>query len=732
MPISKYIIKRADLTVEDLVLESEGLTIGRLPGNELTLNHRAISDAHLGVKAIDGVHWIFNLSNSNRVILDGAVIDQAPIEGGATIQIGPFLLRMAVCPDALLIVVEFEGGFVAGGEAARVTSQLCDASPPRVTRALSSPDEEALKIFWNKRRRESGKMIERTLLHLQHGHQVGKAQFNWTPTQDLKQSWRSSWFLWAGLLTAAFSLLAILTGWEKSFALRPIGIALNWKTLQLKLAETPWYIWLNLAAIPPISGLLLWSAQGFRRRTFLRKITTAGADVQTGSLASESPVPSTPISDRPAFPHPVINPALCIGCHACVEACPHNVIEIVNGTATPAAIDQCMEDLSCMVECPTVPKACVVVNTQKAIPLRKSPRRDRRLMTNIPGVYLIGDVSGLPLIKNAVNEGARVIETILEDLRLEESAPDFAPDSAYDVAIIGAGPAGVSAAAIAKQRGLRAIVIEQNRILNAIQNFPEGKYVAFKPDHMDAKGVLPLTGTGAQKEALLATWMRIIAAQGIEIHEGVSCHDIQPIDRGFSVYTTGGRAKKPTAYFVRRVILAIGNHSSPMKLGVPGEDRKVPGPPPTPWRFENKVKYRLSTPEEYRGKKCLVVGAGNSAVEAAVALTGFRRNSDRIEFTGHNEVTLVVRGDFKGDLKLINKMNVYDCLDANRIKIYFGASIKEIKAKEVLLVDAGTGAERATIPNDYVFALIGSEKPIRFLESIGVEIGLQDASAISQ
>ncbi|MGH9855021.1 MAG: 4Fe-4S dicluster domain-containing protein, partial [Blastocatellia bacterium] len=157
------------------------------------------------------------------------------------------------------------------------------------------------------------------------------------------------------------------------------------------------------------------------------------------------------------YPHPVINVATCIGCHACVDACPHDVLAIVNGKAAPVATEQCMEDTSCEVECPTVPKSCFVVNTTKKIPERKVPKRDGRFMTNVPGVYLIGDVSGVPLIKNAINEGGAVIDYVVEDVqRMGRQG-----NAEYDVAIIGIGPAGLSATALARQRGLKYIAIEQ-------------------------------------------------------------------------------------------------------------------------------------------------------------------------------------------------------------------------------------------------------------------------------
>src|SRR5262249_48208926 len=149
------------------------------------------------------------------------------------------------------------------------------------------------------------------------------------------------------------------------------------------------------------------------------------------------------------YPHPVINVSTCIGCHACVDACPHDVLAIVNGKAAPVALEQCMEDTSCEVECPTVPKSCFVVNTTKKIPKRKVPERDQKFMTNVPGIYLIGDVSGVPLIKNAINEGGTVVDYVVEDLRGSQNG-----SADYDVAIVGIGPAGLSANANAPSTGI--------------------------------------------------------------------------------------------------------------------------------------------------------------------------------------------------------------------------------------------------------------------------------------
>jgi thioredoxin reductase len=434
-----------------------------------------------------------------------------------------------------------------------------------------------------------------------------------------------------------------------------------------------------------------------------------------------------------------------------VEACPHDVLAIVNGVSTPVALDQCMEDTSCTVECPTSPKACIVVNTKKVIPKRKVPSRNQQFMSNVEGVYIVGDVSGVPLIKNALNEGAQVVDAIVEALKTQGKNPN----ADYDVAIIGIGPAGLSATAIAKQRGLRYVAIEQDKVVSTIQNYPAGKYVFFKPDTVEAQGLLELQGVGNQREVILESWMRTMTSNDLEINEEESCKDIKRQDGYFNVVTEAGKVKERSEYKTQFVVLAIGNRGTPMKLRVSGEELKKmvqPGPTVarhcprcgaarrgaqvfcvkcgqklpvrTPPPFEDmKVKYKLSDPDDYVGKKCIVVGAGNSSIEAAVDLTGFKRDGDTIKFTRDNEVALVVRSDFKGDLKLGNKMNVYDCIDAGRIKIFFRAEIKEITEGEVVIMDTRSKEEKARLKNDYVFALIGGEKPTKFLEGIGIKIG---------
>jgi thioredoxin reductase (NADPH) len=944
MPSGLFLIRRLDRAVNDVRIESDGLTIGRLPGNELVLNHRAVDETHAGIKEIDGRYWIFNLSSNNGIILNRTLVERKELQDGDVLQVGPFILHFSIEPDCVKITVEVAAGW-----------QVDETGQSKAGADLL--EAQSLEVFWEKRKRESGKITDETVLNPRGLRRLGKSLACWAPTLDLRQPWRTGWFIWGALAVLLFGLSA-LAAWHSAYSPGPLASPHTAKTLATHAVATraaggscsschspvtsmdnqclschrvPGFAeaispahakaGMNCASChvdhrgpdaraglmgaglmgaglmndgvcldchtntapvkeghragavlgaphpvthgyPVVDGVwkwtglnaAVWKAKGLPESWAQRPVaeqfhavhravhmpaagrgrmdcavchgegtpkkedrplallqTCSACHVSTGPEAASSAgcvschpphgstldsqavlsglhgnfelLPARVESDRaamihtpppspanhprvgalpwagwlgmlglplivslvalsrhsarlrssltaaqsaprpadspasrqegPRYPHPVIDPLLCIGCHACVNACPHDVLAIVNGIATPVALDQCMEDTACMAECPVSPKACVVVNTLKKIPPRKVPKRNKSYLTDVPGVYLIGDVSGVPLVKNAINEGVQAIQYVAEDLEAEGDAGGMA----YDVAIVGAGPAGFSAAAAAAERGMTYVALEAGRLASTIQNYPAGKYVFFKPD-VPVKGRVPLPGVGGKKEELLRAWDEL--ASGLQVREMERCTAVKPVGSGFEVATQGESGQGQNTYTARRVILAIGNLGSPMKLGVAGEDLKVLLEPDG--RLVAKVKYNLSDPDDYVGRKCIVVGAGNSAIEAAVDLTGFRRDGDRFNFTRDNEVSLVVRSDFKGDLKLGNKMNIYDCMDAKRIKVYFRTTIKEMNEREVVLADARSGEVKATLENDFIFALIGSERPTKFLQSIGVQI----------
>jgi thioredoxin reductase (NADPH) len=525
--------------------------------------------------------------------------------------------------------------------------------------------------------------------------------------------------------------------------------------------------WVGFLFFALFVGFVVVVADSRRTRAgVLHRLSAGKASKKAKGKAKSAPAKpmSAPLApgvldpDGLPYPHPIINVATCIGCHACVDACPHDVLAIVNGKAAPVALEQCMEDTSCQVECPTVPKSCIVINTNKKIPERQVPKRDQKFMTNVPGIYLIGDVSGVPLIKNAINEGGAVIDFVVEDLKDKRNG-----SADYDVAIVGIGPAGLSATALAAQRGLKYIALEQDQVVATIQQtYQAGKYVFYNPADQPVKGGIKLDGAGGVKEAMIGSWMQTVKSNNLVINEYESCKDLKPEGDHFLVVTEQDKAKQKMEYRARRVILAIGNRGTPMRLKVPGEDLKIMVPAndavmpqfcnkcgtkrlgetrfcqscgsqfiPKPGKaFEDeKVKYRLTDPNDFSGKHIVVVGAGNSAIEAAVDLAAYR-SEEGSEIVGwrSNTVSLVIRSNFKGDLKLGNKMMVYQCIDEGHITAHFGRTIKEITPDEVVLMsarerDPKTAKEAARFRNDYIFALIGGEKPTKFLENIGVKIG---------
>ncbi|HTH50930.1 MAG TPA: NAD(P)-binding domain-containing protein [Pyrinomonadaceae bacterium] len=630
--------------------------------------------------------------------------------------------------------------------------------------------------------------------------------------------------------------------WLTLIACLGFGALLVWLNRAFVPAEAmvfgglSWFGWLSIAGMALVVGLFVAFSDSARAFGFFEKDDLKGDTGNPIRVLSRAELDELGLDKYrgPSYPHPIIFPERCIGCQACVDACPHDVLAIVDGRASAVAPDLCMEDTACQAECPVNPKACIIINTAKEVRSMPTPTRNGGTYeTNVPGCYIIGDVSGVPLIKNAVKEGAEVVTHIREQL----AASPQEPKAQYDVAIIGVGPGGASAAATAQDGGLRYIALEQNNILSTIDLYPKGKYIFFKPDTKDWFGGIPVAGLGLakakygggdastddeviaaigddlktavaaetpklhgelidripaplqnelsqqlfekvgkelkkrvvaylrtkgngdwatlyrthfapnkdvlfaeyraeiadqlqtkipgdQRENILAVWLSSLTARGVRVNEEESCKAVKKADDGdyFVITSEQGKEKLPQTYTARRVVIAIGLRGAPNKLRLPPEqeDMKVV----IDGEEQPRVIYGLSEPMAFKRKKLIVVGGGNVAVEAAVDLCCVRdgaaiRPRDPADM---NEVTVLVRDFLAPTVKFGNKYQIYSCAEDGILDLKFGVGVKEIREREVVLEDVRTKQVIATIPNDHIFALIGGERPNRFLESIGIEI----------
>jgi thioredoxin reductase/polyferredoxin len=316
----------------------------------------------------------------------------------------------------------------------------------------------------------------------------------------------------------------------------------------------------------------------------------------------------------------------------------------------------------------------------------RRPALNARNESNIPGLYIIGDLAGAPVIKLAMAQGLEVVEHIASkpDVRAERTEE-------YDLVVVGAGAAGLNAALAAKEKGLRALVLEKSKIANTIENFPEGKWVYAEPDETPPKGKLWLDG--ATKEDLLRRWHQIVKDNQLDVRteEGLKSLERLP-ERGFRVVSEKGE------YRARRVILATGQRGNPRKLNVPGEDRE-------------NVYHNLYGPRHYVNEDVLVVGGGNSAVEAALVLSE------------QNRVRLSYRGGEFGRIFKDNERKLNEAVAQKKIELILNSRVKEFGAKSAIVEnDRGGHQESVTVPSDHAFVLIGAELPVNFLKSLGIRL----------
>jgi thioredoxin reductase (NADPH) len=382
---------------------------------------------------------------------------------------------------------------------------------------------------------------------------------------------------------------------------------------------------------------------------------------------------------EPVSLHPRINLDVCINSGGCVSSCPEkDVLGMVDGRPHLIKPSACIGHGECLRACPVDAITLVIGTEKRGVEL---PLLGNDFQTNVAGLFIAGELGGMGLIHNAVNQGAQAVRAI------HKSLSGKSPEGAHDLIIVGAGPAGLSAALQAKELGLDFVVLEQEQLGGALRSFPRQKVVMTAPVQMPIYGKVQLRRT--TKEALLELWQEIVQKAELEIVEGVKVGDIKRVGELFVVESSKGERR------ARRVLLAIGRRGTPRKLGVPGEHLE-------------KVTYRLIEPEQYRGQKCLVVGGGDAAVETALMLAKEPGTT----------VTISHRGDTFDRCKPDNFEALQKAEIAGTLSVMVSSKPLHIADDHVVL----EARRKEKLPNDFVFVCIGGELPTAWLSKIGVDV----------
>ena len=382
---------------------------------------------------------------------------------------------------------------------------------------------------------------------------------------------------------------------------------------------------------------------------------------------------------EPPSLHPIIDPVMCIGCGGCVEACPEkSVLGLVDGIAVLVEPTSCIGHGACKTACPSDAIRLVFGSSSRGVDL---PVVGPDFQTDLAGVYIAGELGGMGLIRNAVEQGRQAVDEIR---RLD----GIGTGHDLDLVIVGAGPAGLSASLAAHEHGLRFVTLDQDTLGGTIAHYPRGKIVMTKPATLPVVGKIPFRET--TKESLMEFWTSVVERVDLPLHLGRRVDDI--IADGDRWVVAAGDERHRT----RAVLLAIGRRGTPRKLGVPGED--LP-----------KVVYRLDDPAGYRGKHVLVVGGGDSAIEAAVVLS---------EEPG-TDVTLSYRAAAFSRARAKNRDRLQARIDAKRVRVLLGSTVDEIAYERVRI---RVGEATQDLRNDAVIVCAGGILPTGFLKSIGIEV----------
>lgn len=429
---------------------------------------------------------------------------------------------------------------------------------------------------------------------------------------------------------------------------------------------------LSLALFYLVVGIaVVWIYLWHRRRQERQAVQVHADSVKQG------------LNEPPSL-HPVVDPTRCIGGGGCARACPEGALGLVGGKAVLINAAHCIGHGACAPACPVDAIQLVFGTEKRGVDI---PTVTPDFESNVPGLFIAGELGGMGLIRKAAEQGRQAIDTV----RKRKAGPDE-----LDVLIVGAGPAGISAGLAALEHKLRYRLIEQEDALGGtVYHYPRNKITMTAPVKLALVGSVRMGEI--QKEKLLEFWQGVVARTGLAIQFNETMQAIEPVGDGFVVTSTTGQHR------ARSVLLAIGRRGSPRKLGVPGEESA-------------KVMYRLVDAEQFRGQAVLVVGGGDSALEAAIALS---------EEPG-TTVTLCYRSAAFSRVKERNRQHLLRQQQAGRLEVLLNTEVDRIERDSVWLKTA-EGVRQ--LPNAVVIVCAGGVLPTPLLQKAGIQFSTKYGTA---
>lgn len=413
-----------------------------------------------------------------------------------------------------------------------------------------------------------------------------------------------------------------------------------------------------------VVALLIWIHQRASRKTSLKHAGVLKEAEEAG------------LTEPPSL-HPVVDLSICMGSGACVRACPEKALGVIDGKGVLINPSHCIGHGACAPACPVGAIKLVFGTAKRGMEI---PEVNPDFETNLKGIYIAGELGGMGLIRNATRQGVQAVRNIAALPRKNFD---------YDLVIVGAGPSGIAASLAAEEAKLRYVTIEQEDSLGGTTyHYPRNKLVMTVPMNLPLIGEVKIREVS--KEQLMEIWQEVLTKVKPEIHFSERMEEILVESEGFTIRTNRN------SYRAANLLLAIGRRGTPRKLGAPGEDHP-------------KVVYRLIEAEQYRGMHVLVVGGGDSALEAALDIAA----------QPGTETTLSYRGKAFDRVKPKNRQRLEAAVAEKQLHLRLESTVKEITPDKVILKCLEGNVELA---NEAIIVCAGGELPTPMLKKIGIKV----------